>query len=80
VFTTQIVLIICGPTLILVGIILGILIKRHGHTLETEKILREMENVRAQNSAEHSKFEHVQRDHGNKITRLLGRYGFWRND
>jgi hypothetical protein len=54
---TQLLVYIAVTTLIIVIFIACLLVRRHGRTAETAKLLKHMESLRAQNSAEHGQQE-----------------------
>jgi hypothetical protein len=73
---TQWILLFSIATFVVVVFIAVILLRRHGHTLETDKILTSVEGMRQQNSAEHSAIQGEQRAQGRGLSKLLERFGF----
>jgi hypothetical protein len=75
---TQWILYFSIATFLIVVFIALLLVRRHGHTVETAAIRADIEGVRQQNSAEHSALQGEQRSQGNALRRVLERFGFLR--
>ena len=73
---TELILYFSFATFCIVVFIAVLLLKRHGHTVETKVILDAIEGGRQQMDAEHSALQHEQRAQGSVIRKILDRLGF----
>ncbi len=72
----QLILYVCLATFVIVVFIAIILVRRHGHTLETSKIRGDIAGLRQQMDAEHQALQGDLRTTKGWVLRILNRFGF----
>jgi hypothetical protein len=73
---TQIIMYLSFATFCVVVFIAVLLVKRQGHTIETQRILDAIEGGRQQMSAENTALQYEQRAQGSVLRKILDRLGF----